>query len=195
MSSRKIFIALLLMPQIVTAQDDGTITFHGNILEETCNFEGVSTNGGIPSRNLIINLPATSVEKHQELAHQNKAYPAGRFTLHFSKCSNLTSSNRLIIYFYSNNPGNSVSNRYLFLPDNTALTAKNIGLSIQLMPQKDTYYITQIQPNDGVIIDDRSNENGEIKLDYEISYEKIRYSNAVTPGTLSSTITYEIRYN
>lgn len=153
---------------------DGSITFEGLVTSDTCS---VSVNGASSSTTVTLDPVAAST-----LASATKTSGAMPFTIALSQCNNPTGT---VYAFFEPNAANVSENGRL---NNVSGTAANVTL--------------QLKDEGGSVInigndDQKANPftqtmvNGATTLNYSVEYFA---EEAVTPGTVLTSVTYAINY-
>lgn len=181
--------AILCLISLSAIAYDGALNFEGEAIQSTCIFEGISVTGAPPSLNPTITLPDVSVES---LAGGNIAGET-TLALHFRDCVSMEGEMTGHPSFHTDNVS---SDGTLYMPHNTAESAKNVGFQIINYSRDGTQSGIQ-----------RPNYTGNsyaawfplikgniINTLYRVSYRKVPGSSVIIPGKMSATVTYNINY-
>lgn len=174
-------VSSALLSTSAMAADTGTITFNGAITDSTCN---VSIEGG--GADATVTLPTVSASSLQTAGDDNGKT---RFNMALSGCTG-TALNTAKAFFQPGNTVDSSTGRLL----NTDLTGAQF-VSLQLRDGSDDSVINvgdQNQTGTSAIgyVDISS---GSATLPYFVEYYA-EASNAVTPGAVTSQVTYNLDY-
>lgn len=181
--------ALLYLISSSAIAYDGTLNFEGEAIQSTCVFEGISVAGGTPSLNPVIDLPAVSAES---LA-SGDIMGETTLSLHFRDCVYMEGEMTGHPSFHTDNVS---SDGTLYMPNQTADSAKNVGFQITNYSEDGTRSGIQrpnYEGNSYAAWFPRVKGNIINNL-YRVSYRKVPGSGAITPGNMSASVTYNIIY-